>query len=90
VHLAEQATNAAREVSMTTGQQKIASEQTAAAMREISEVARQTADVSAQTTTSVKGLHRLAKELKNLVSAFRVASEPERDGMNDIEKTGTV
>lgn len=78
VHLAEQTTHAAKEVSMTTSQQKIASEQSAVAMREISEVARQTAAVSAQTTTSVQGLHQLAKELKGLVSRFKVMSEPER------------
>ncbi len=78
VHLAEQTTNAAKEVSMTTGQQKEASEQTAVAMREISEVARQTAAVSAQTTSSVQGLHQLAKDLKRLVGRFKVVSDPER------------
>ena len=71
VHLAEQSTDAAKEVSMTTGQQKTASEQTAVAMREISEVTRQMAASSTQTTHSVQGLHHLAKDLQNLVAAFQ-------------------
>lgn len=78
VHLAEQATDSAKEVSMTTGQQKIASEQTAVAMREISEVTKQMAAASTQTTTSVQGLHRLAQDLRDLVSAFIDTSESRR------------
>jgi len=78
VHLAEQSTDAAKEVSMTTGQQKIASEQTAVAMREISEVTRQMAAASTQTTHSVQGLHRLAKDLRNLVAAFQNTPESGR------------
>jgi methyl-accepting chemotaxis protein len=77
VHLAEETTQAAKEVSMTTGQQKTASEETALAMREISEVTRQMAAASTQTTTSVQDLHRLAQELQELTSVFKVASEPE-------------
>jgi len=75
VHLAEQSTDAAKEVSMTTGQQKTASEQTAVAMREISEVTRQMATTSTQTTHSAQGLHLLAKDLQNLVAAFQNAPE---------------
>jgi len=78
IHLAEQSTDAAKEVSMTTGQQKTASEQTALAMREISEVTRQMAAASTQTTHSVQALHHLAKELKDLVAAFQGKSELER------------
>ena len=78
VHLAEQSTDAAKEVSMTTGQQKTASEQTAVAMREISEVTRQMAAASTQTTHSVQGLHRLAKDLRNLVVAFQNTPESGR------------
>ena len=64
---------------MTTGQQKIASEQTAVAMREISEVTKQMAAASTQTTTAVQGLHRLAKDIKDLISAFKVTSEPKKE-----------
>ncbi len=79
VHLAEQSTDAAKEISMTTGQQKTASEQTAAAMREISEVTRQMAAASTQTTTSVQGLHQLAQNLGNLIASFQETSESRRD-----------
>jgi methyl-accepting chemotaxis protein len=78
VHLAEQSTDAAKEVSMTTGQQKTASEQTAVAMREISEVTRHMAATSTQTTHSVQGLHRLAKDLQDLVAAFQNTPESGR------------
>jgi methyl-accepting chemotaxis protein len=78
VHMAEQSTDAAKEVSMTTGQQKTASEQTAVAMREISEVTRQMAAASTQTTRSVQGLHRLAKDLQSLIAAFQNMPESGR------------
>ena len=79
VHLAEQSTDAAKEVSMTTGQQKTASEQAAVAMREISDVTRQMAAASTQTTHSVQGLHRLAKDLRNFVAMFENTPESGRD-----------
>ncbi len=78
VTLAESSTQAAKEVSMTTGQQKTASEETALAMREISEVTRQMAAASRQTTTSVQDLHHLAQDLQELTRAFKVTSEPEK------------
>jgi len=78
VTLAEDSTQAAKEVSMTTGQQKTASEETALAMREISEVTRQMAAASKQTTASVQDLHHLAQDLQELTRAFKVTSEPER------------
>ena len=79
VHLAEQSTAAAKEVSMTTGQQKTASEQTAVAMREISEATRQMAAASTQTTHSVQELHHLAKDLRNFVAVFQNTPESGRD-----------
>lgn len=82
VHLAEKSTEASKEVSMTTGQQKIASEQAAVAMKEISEATKQMAAASSQTTASVHGLHQLAKDLRDLIGAF---VKPMKSGRKEYE-----
>ena len=69
---AEETTTAARQISLSTQQQKSASSQIVTAMREISDGANETAENLATVTSSATTLQTLATDLDGIVSQFRV------------------
>jgi methyl-accepting chemotaxis protein len=60
VYLAEETTQATRQISMATQQQRTASEQVILSIRDLADVARQTADAATSTATTAEELTRLA------------------------------
>jgi methyl-accepting chemotaxis protein len=72
IAMAEQNTEAARQISVATNQQKEASEQVVSTMREISKVTQQTAASAKHSISAASDLNRLAEELRSRVSRFRL------------------
>ena len=69
---AEETTTAARQISLSTQQQKSASSQIVTAMREISDGANETAENLATVSSSSTALQTLAADLDGIVCQFRV------------------
>ncbi|RJQ45381.1 MAG: methyl-accepting chemotaxis protein [Gaiellales bacterium] len=65
-------TNAAKEISIATQQQKSASEQVVVAMTNISEASKQQASGAKQTASAAEQLNRIAADLKAAISSFKV------------------
>jgi methyl-accepting chemotaxis protein len=65
-------TNAAKEISVATQQQKSASEQVVVAMTNISEASKQQAAGAEQTATAAEQLNKVAAELRSAISGFKV------------------
>ncbi|MHB0914079.1 MAG: methyl-accepting chemotaxis protein [Thermoleophilia bacterium] len=65
-------TNAAKEISVATQQQKSASEQVVVAMTNISEASRQQAAGAKQTANAAEQLNKVAAELRSAISSFKV------------------
>ena len=72
IAMAEQTAESARQISVTTIQQKEASEQVVNTMREISKVVQQTAASSKNSISSASDLNHLAEELRSRVSLFKI------------------
>jgi len=73
IAMAEQTTEAARQISVATNQQKEASEQVVRTMREISKVTQQTAGTAKNSISAASDLNHLAEELRARVSRFKTA-----------------
>ena len=71
IAMAEQTTEAARQISVATNQQKEASEQVVRTMREISKVTQQTAGSAKNSISAASDLNQLAEELRARVSRFK-------------------
>jgi methyl-accepting chemotaxis protein len=71
IAMAEQTTEAARQISIATNQQKEASEQVVRTMREISKVTQQTAGSAKNSISTASDLNHLAEELRSRVSRFK-------------------
>jgi methyl-accepting chemotaxis protein len=71
IAMAEQTTDAARQISVATNQQKEASEQVVRTMREISKVTQQTAGSAKNSISTANDLNHLAEELRSRVSRFK-------------------
>lgn len=63
-------TDASKQISISTGQQKTANEQVVIALREISDAAEQNAKANSQTVAVIKKLLEEAAELKKILSIF--------------------
>lgn len=72
IAMAEQTTEAARQISVATNQQKEASEQVVNTMREISKVTQQTAMGAKHSSSAASELNRLSEELRSQVSQFKL------------------
>jgi methyl-accepting chemotaxis protein len=71
IAMAEQTTEAARQISVATNQQKEASEQVVRTMREISKVTQQTAATAKNSISAASDLNHLAEELRARVTRFK-------------------
>jgi methyl-accepting chemotaxis protein len=71
IAMAEQTTEAARQISVATNQQKEASEQVVRTMREISKVTQQTAANAKDSISAASDLNHLAEDLRARVTRFK-------------------
>ena len=71
IAMAEQTTEAARQISVATNQQKEASEQVVRTMREISKVTQQTAANAKNSISAASDLNHLAEDLRARVTRFK-------------------
>jgi len=76
---AENTTNAAKQISVSTQQQKTANDQTLIALREIDDGVRQTSDSIKQISSITSELKKLSDNLKELVEKFNVTNAEEHD-----------
>jgi methyl-accepting chemotaxis protein len=70
--LAAKATTAARQISVTSKQQRSSTEQVSAAMVDIGEVAKQVSAGSTQTLSATRDLTRLADDLQKSIQSFQL------------------
>ncbi|BCB95191.1 hypothetical protein JZK55_01130 [Dissulfurispira thermophila] len=75
VDAAQETTNAAKQISLSTQQQKTASDQVLAALREISTGASQTAGSVNQISQACVDLARLSRDMKEIIDSFKVEAE---------------
>ena len=67
LQMVEETTNAAKQISVATRQQRSASEQVVIAMKEVAEVSQQNAAATKQTTSSIQELNNLASDLQKMI-----------------------
>lgn len=72
IEMVERTTSAAKQISMATNQQKTASEQVAVTMKEVSEITKQSASGLKQSSAAAAQMSRLADDLKEKISQFKV------------------
>lgn len=72
IEMVERTTSAAKQISMATNQQKTASEQVAITMKEVSEITKQSASGLKQSSAAAAQMSRLADDLKEKISQFKV------------------
>jgi len=92
---AQSTTDAAKQISLSTQQQKTASDQIVIALREIAEGAKQTSVSINQTAFISKNLAELSGNLQKLVEKFKLKHEPQNDAgrqeqMAEIEREKSI
>jgi methyl-accepting chemotaxis protein len=75
LQMVEQTTEAAKQISLATQQQRTGTEQVVQSMSEIAKIAKSNVAGAGQTTSSTVELSNLAEELKKAVSQFRLGPE---------------
>ena len=83
--LVEQTTEAARQISLATQQQRTGTEQVVHSMADIAGIARQNVRGSSETTEGAMELSNLADAFRRAISRFRLAVEEEAAGSGESD-----
>lgn len=83
----DETTSAARQISLSTQQQQIASSQVVLALKDIEQGVRFATDSIHQTNSVTGGLAELSEQLKTLVSTFKIGNRNDADGVEVSRET---